>query len=117
MRHRKSGTILDRKAGPRKALVMNLAQSVILFEKVTTTSAKAKVIRPVVEKLVTRAGDPTLANRRFLLSFFGQRDLAVKKLLEILGPRYKDRKGGYTRIVKIGRRKGDGGEMVQINFV
>ena len=96
---------------------MNLAQSVVLFETVTTTQAKAKAIRPLVERLVTRSKEPSLANRRYLLSYFRQQELPVKKLLEVLGPRYKDRAGGYLRISKIGPRKGDGGDMAQIQFV
>lgn len=117
MRHRNSGTVLDRKAAPRKALLHGLAQSVVLYEKVQTTEAKAKAVKPIVEKLITKGKGGTLANRRALLSFFGQQELPVKKILEVLSPRYKSRAGGYTRISKIGARKGDGAQMVQIEFV
>lgn len=117
MRHRNAGTVLDRVKAPREALLRQLAMSVVLYEKVQTTEAKAKAIKPIVERLVTRGKEATLHNRRELLRFFGQQELPVKKLLEALSPRYKERKGGYTRIVKMGPRKGDGAEMVQIEFV
>jgi len=116
MRHRKKGKILDRKAGPRKALLRSLAVSLILYEKIKTTRAKAKTMKPIVEKLITRGRANTLATRRYLLSYL-YKEAAVRKVLEELGPRYKDRKGGYTRILNIGRRQGDSAEIVQIEFV
>lgn len=116
MRHRKKGKILDRKIGPRKALIRNLAASFIIYEKVKTTKAKAKVLRSFVERLITKGKVNNLQARRELLRHL-YLESAVRKILEELGPRYKDRAGGYTRIVKIGRRKGDGGEMVQIELV
>ncbi|MEK7665483.1 MAG: 50S ribosomal protein L17 [Patescibacteria group bacterium] len=117
MRHRNTGVVLDRKVGPRNALLRGLAQSVVLYEKIQTTEAKAKAVRPIVEKLITTGKIDTLTSRRKLLSFFGQQDLPVKKVLEVLGPRYKSRDGGYLRIQKIGPRKGDGAKTVQIEFV
>lgn len=117
MRHRNAGTVLDRKAAPRQALLRGLAQSIVLYEKIQTTQAKAKAVKPIVERLITKGKSDTLAARRNLLSFFGQRELPVKKILEVLSPRYKTRAGGYTRISKIGTRKGDGAETVQIEFV
>lgn len=116
MRHRKKGKILGRKIGPRRALVKGLAQSLILYEKIRTTLAKAQTVRPYVERLVTTAKNPTLANRRQLLAKLSTEG-AVRKLIEVLGPRYKERKGGYTRITKLGRRQGDQAEVVQIEFV
>jgi large subunit ribosomal protein L17 len=116
MRHRKSGTILDRKKAPREALLRNLATSVILYEKVTTTEAKAKAVRPLVERSITTGKDNSLAARRKLLKTFYTEN-TVNKILEVIGPRYKTRKGGYTRIVKLGPRKGDGAAMVQIELV
>ncbi len=116
MRHRKKGKILGREKAPREALLRNLATSVVLYEKVRTTETKAKVIRPIVERLITRGKEPTLSNRRYLHSFF-YTEQPVKKILEVLGPRYKDRKGGYTRITRLGRRQGDAAECVQIEFV
>ncbi len=116
MRHRKKGTILDRKKAPREALLRNLAASVILHEKVKTTEAKAKAVRPLVEKAITTGKKPSLAARRNLMKFF-YTEHPVKKILEVLGPRYASRPGGYTRIVKIGHRKNDGADMVQIELV
>ena len=116
MRHRLKGKTLDRKRGPRQALIKNLAASVILYERVTTTIAKAKVIRPYVEKMVTLAKEPTLAHRRLLLSKLPTEG-AVKKLIEVLGPKYKSRAGGYTRITRLGRRVGDRAEQALIEFI
>jgi len=116
MYHLKNKKTLGRKVGPRKALTKNLAQSLVLYEKIKTTETKAKYIKPKVEKMVTRAFGNTLHNRRELMKKLLTKN-AVKKLLEVLGPRYKDRKGGYLRIVKLGERKGDGAKMVQIEFV
>ncbi|MFZ5391437.1 MAG: 50S ribosomal protein L17 [Patescibacteria group bacterium] len=116
MRHRKTTKVLDRKADARKSLVKNLSASLILYEKVKTTQAKAKVIRPYVERLVTLAKQPTLANRRLLLKRLPTEG-SVKKLLEVLGPRYISRPGGYLRITKLGNRQGDAAAIVQIEFV
>ena len=116
MRHRNAGKILDRKVGPRQALLRNLATSVILFEKIKTTKAKAKAVRPIVEKMITTGkGGGILARRRLAQFLFGAK--TVKKVVEELAPRYKDRKGGYVRITNLDRRQGDGAEMVQIELV
>lgn len=116
MRHQKKGKILGRKQGPKRALLKNLAASVILHEKVKTTKAKAKAVQPVVEKLITSGKKGDLNARRKLLSYLPDEN-AVKKVLEEVAPKYKERAGGYTRIVKIGPRRGDGAEMVQIELV
>ncbi|TAL50148.1 50S ribosomal protein L17 [Patescibacteria group bacterium] len=116
MRHRKKGTILGREKAPREALLRNLAASVILYEKVTTTEAKAKAVKPLVEKAITSGKNQTLAGRRKLMGFF-YTEHPVKKIFEVLGPRYQNRAGGYTRIIKLAPRKNDGAEMVQIELV
>jgi len=116
MRHRKKGKILGRKAAPRKALLRNLATSVILYEKVQTTEAKAKAVRPLVERAITAGKKPTLATRRNLMRVF-YTEHPVKKIFEVLGPRYATRPGGYTRIIKLGSRKNDSASMVQIELV
>lgn len=116
MRHQKKKITLDRKVGPRRALLRNLATSVVLYEKVTTTRAKAKAIQPIVERCVTLAKAQTLAARRRLLAVLTHPN-AVRKAFEVLGPRYATRSGGYTRIIKIGRRLGDAAEIVHIEFV
>ena len=116
MRHRRKGKTLDRSNGPRKALMRGLATSLILHEHINTTLAKAKAIRPVVEKLITvgRKGD---LNARRKLNAYLLNEAAVNKLLEEVGPRYKTRPGGYTRIIKLGNRQGDGAEIAQIQLV
>ncbi len=107
MRHKKKKTTLGRESAPRKALLKNLAQDLILREKIKTTKAKAKAVRPIVEKLITTSKANTLAARRLLIKRLYTQN-AVRKLMDDLGPRYKDRNGGYTRIINVGERKGDG---------
>jgi len=116
MRHRIKGKILSRTKESRKALLRNLATSIIIYEKVKTTKAKAKAVKPMVEKIITRAKTNDLNSRRKLLEILFHKK-AVNKALEVLGPRYKDRKGGYTRIINLRRRQGDNAEIVQIEFV
>jgi len=116
MRHRNKGRILSRTTAPRKHLLANLAQSVILYEKVRTTEAKAKEVRGVVERMITSGKKPTLATRRLLLKKLPT-ESAVKKVLEVLGPRYAARNGGYTRITKLEPRLGDNAPMVQLELV
>lgn len=116
MRHRVKGKILDRPTGPRAALMRTLATSLVIYEKIQTTEAKAKAIKPVIEKLITSSKKGDLATRRKLLAFF-YGEGPVKKMLEVIGPRYKERKGGYTRILKLGTRPGDRAEVVQLELV
>ncbi|HNX10918.1 MAG TPA: 50S ribosomal protein L17 [bacterium] len=116
MRHANKGKILDRDKASRELMLRNLASSVILYEKVKTTEAKAKVVRPIVERLITIAKTGNLNSRRRLIQVLLQKN-AVKKSMEVLGARYQDRQGGYTRIVKLGFRQGDGANMVQIELV
>lgn len=116
MRHRNKGTKLGREKAPREAMFRNLAASVILYEKVKTTEAKAKAVRSHVEKAITAGRAGNLNARRNLLKFF-YTEQPVNKILEVLAPKYKDQKGGYTRITKIGPRQGDGAQMVQIELI
>ncbi len=116
MRHRNKVKILDRKKGPRELMLRNLAASILIYEKVKTTEAKAKTVKPMVEKLITVAKKGDLTARRKLISVLPQ-EKAVKKLMEVLGKKYKEREGGYTRIVKLGNRIGDGAKIVQIELV
>ena len=116
MRHKKTTKILDRKIGPRKALIKNLAGQLVIFEKIRTTKAKAKVLRPYVEKLITKSAENNLTTKRYLKTKINLNN-AIKKLLEVYGTQYKDRKGGYLKIIKADTRKGDGAEMVYITFV
>jgi len=116
MRHRKKTKILDRKKAPRKALLRNLATNLVLYEKIETTEAKAKSLKPVIEKLITKAKKGDLHARRELIKYLYLEN-AVKKMIEEIGPRYKDRKGGYTRIIKTKARQGDAAKMAIIEFV
>jgi large subunit ribosomal protein L17 len=116
MRHRNSGAILDRKAGPRLALIRGLVTSIVLHEKIDTTAARAKAVRPILERLVTKARTGTLADRREVARSL-LTEGAVRKMMEVVGPRYAGRNGGYLRITKLGARKGDAASMVQISFV
>ena len=115
MRHRKKGKILDRKIDQRKALLKNLASSLVIYEKIKTTLAKAKFLKPTIEKLITLGKKNNLSVRKRLLSFF-QDEKIVKKILEDLSLRYKERRGGYTRIIKLGKKE-RGAEIAIIELV
>lgn len=115
MRHLKKGRKLSLKRDQRRALLRSLAANFLLKEKIKTTEAKGKELRPFVEKFITRAKKNDLASRRYLLRYFSKP--IVKKLIEEIGPRYKNRKGGYTRIIKLGPRRSDGAEMVIVELV
>ena len=117
MRHHKQGTKFGRKTGDRRAFVRNLVTDTILKERIHTTETRAKAIRPFVERAVSIAKRGDLASRRLLLSRLHD-EAAVRKLMSDLGPRYKDRKGGYTRVVKSAlTRKRDGVRTAIIEFV
>jgi len=116
MKHRSTKTILGRKAAPRKALLHNLATSLILYERIKTTEAKAKAVKPLVEKLITKSKAGGRNAKRELEMVLPDKK-AVRKVLDILAPLYKDRPGGYTRIIKLAPRQGDGAKVVQIEFV
>src|SRR3989338_17776 len=116
MRHRKKGYTLDRRKGARKALLRGLVTNLVLYEKMNTTKAKAKAIRPIVEHLVTVGKRTDLAAKRYVAASIFTSG-ARRKLFEVLGARYKERPGGYLRIIPLKRRAGDAAEMVRIEFV
>ncbi len=116
MRHRNKNKILDRAKGPRELMLRNLASSILIYEKVKTTEAKAKAVRSLVERSITTAKKGDLSARRALIATLPQK-MAVRKSLEVLAERYKDRAGGYSRIIRLGARPGDGAKMVQIELV
>ncbi len=116
MRHRKKGKKLNLSKDRREALLKNLATSVILYEKVKTTEAKAKAVRPIVEKLITIGKKGNLSAQRQLLSYLPDRN-AVRKIMEEFAKKYKDKPGGYIRIYKIGYRAGDKAKMVYIELI
>jgi large subunit ribosomal protein L17 len=117
LRHRKRRNKLSRDAGHRKALVKNLCGEVIEHERIRTTEAKAKLVKPEVEKLITLAKRGDLHARRQALSALGQNKFTVHKLFEEIAPRYSQRDGGYTRILKLGPRRSDASEMVYLELV
>jgi len=114
MKHRRKGRKLSRQCGQRRALLKGLAANLILKEKITTTEAKAKETRPLVEKLITKSKKQNLASIRYLAKYLPVKPR--KKIME-LGQRYQKRPGGYTRIIKLGPRKGDGAKMAIIELV
>ena len=116
MRHRFAGYKLKRDVGARKALLRNLATSVIDTERVVTTVPKAKAVKPLVEHLITLAKQDTLHSRRQAAAVLNTPN-SVKKLFDTLGTRFGQRSGGYTRIVRLGPRKGDGAEQAMIELV
>ena len=116
MRHRKTGRKLNRNSPQRNSLKKGLAISIIEHESVSTTLAKAKEIRGCVEPLVTLAKENTVANQRLAYSKLRSKE-AVAKLFDELGPRYKDRPGGYLRVIKSGLRKGDKAPSAPVEFV
>ena len=116
MRHKRSGFKLKRDAGSRKALFKGLVTSVIEHERVVTTVTKAKAVRPLVEKMITLAKRDTLHTRRQAAAFL-ETPAAVKKLFDKLGTRFGQRNGGYTRVVRLGWRKGDGAEQALLELV
>jgi large subunit ribosomal protein L17 len=116
MRHRVAGSKLKRPVDARNALLRNLCTSVIEEERVVTTVPKAKAVRPLVEKMITLAKADTLHTRRQAAAFL-RTPKSVKKLFDTLGTRFGQRNGGYTRITRLGPRKGDGAEQAIIELV
>jgi large subunit ribosomal protein L17 len=117
MRHQKNRHKLGRDTAHRKALLANLSKELIEHERIETTVAKAKAVKPEVEKLITLARRGDLHARRQALSALGQDKFAVYKLFEEIAPRYTERPGGYTRILKLGPRKSDATEMALLELV
>ena len=116
MRHARTGRKLGRDAAHRKALYSNLAGALIEHGRIKTTEAKAKSVKPIAEKMITLGRRGDLAARRQATSFLRSRDV-VHKLFEEVAPRYAERPGGYTRILKLGPRRSDATEMVYLELV
>ena len=118
MRHLNAGRRLNRTTSHRNAMFANMACALIKHEQITTTLPKAKELRPVVEKLVTKAknGKGSLHARRLAISQIKDADM-VKKLFDVIGPRYASRPGGYLRVLKAGNRYGDNAPMAVIEFI
>ncbi|MGD8327043.1 MAG: 50S ribosomal protein L17 [Sphingomonadales bacterium] len=116
MRHRKAGRKLNRTSSHRKAMFKNMANALIKHEQIKTTLPKAKELRPVVERLITKAKKGGLSNRRLLIAEL-QDEAMVTKLMDVLAARYAEREGGYCRVLKAGFRYGDAAPMAVIEFV
>ena len=116
MRHAVRGRKLGRTTAHRRAMFRNQLASLVTHERIVTTLAKAKELRPLAEKLVTKGKSDTVASRRLVRRWLADRD-HVKKLFDDLAPRFSDRPGGYLRIVKLGPRQGDGAETAVLEFV
>ena len=116
MRHNKNFNHLGRQAGHRKAMLSNMASSLILHKRIETTVAKAKAVRLFVEPLVTKSKEDTTHSRRVVFSYLKQKE-AVTELFRTIAPKIAERPGGYTRILKTGFRQGDAAEMCIIEFV
>src|SRR5450631_820451 len=117
MRHQRKRYQLSRSASHRKALLMNLCKEIIEHERIKTTETKAKAVKPELEKLITLAKRGDLHARRQALSTLGQDKFTVYKLFDEIAPRYSERRGGYTRILKRGPRRSDSAEMVFLELV
>ena len=116
MRHNKAVNHLGRKSGHRKALLANMACSLVLHKRITTTTAKAKALKPYLEPLITKSKEDTTHNRRVVFSYLKNKE-AVSEIFRTIAPKIANRPGGYLRILKVGNRQGDAAEMSLIEFV
>ena len=116
MRHRVAGRKLSRPSAQRQAMLRNLVGDLVRHERITTTEAKAKEARSFAEKMITHGKVGSLHHRRLALSALPNQTV-VKRIFDDLAPRYADRQGGYTRIIHLGRRKGDGASMAMLELV
>ena len=112
----KKGKRFGGNAGHQRLLLANLVSSLVAAEGITTTEAKAKALRPIAEKVITKARKGGLHNHRQILAYLGDQEIAAK-LMDDIGPRYVDRPGGYTRVLKLGPRPGDNAPMARIELV
>lgn len=117
MRHHNNKRKFGREKNQRNALIKSLVLNLIVREKIKTTEQKAKELRPAIEKMITKAKIDNLANRKSIASQLYNKRKETKKLFEQIAKRYLDRKGGYTRVLKLGERKSDGAKMAIIEFV
>lgn len=116
MRHQISGRKFDRASDERKALLRGLVGDLLRHERLRTTEAKAKEVRPIAEKMITLGKDNTVHARRLAFAYVNDKDV-IKKLFDEIAPRFTTRSGGYTRIIKLGPRLGDGASMAQLELV
>lgn len=116
MRHKKNTAVLDRKTGPRKALIRTLSISLIEQQRIQTTPTKARVVKSMVEKLITKGKEKNVHTIRYIESILANKKAALT-VVNTLAPRFKERAGGYTTMVKVAKRKGDGAEQVILEFI
>jgi len=116
LRHRKSGKKLGRNTAQRKSLLRNLITSLFLHEEIKTTVSKAKAIKKLVDKLITKAKKKTLHHQRLIHAFL-QNKKATKKLVEEIAPRFKKRTSGFTKIIRLGKRRGDNAPLAKIKII
>lgn len=117
MRHGNSNRKFGRKANVRRGFIRSLAVALLTHESIKTTEARAKELRPYIEKLITLGKSGTIEARRVIRARLGNQESLANKMVDTLSPRYKDREGGYTRITKLPHRKGDASPMAIIEFV
>ncbi len=117
MRHHRKKRKFGRKANVRRGFIRSLAVALIQHERITTTEARAKELRPYIEKLITKAKKKDVAARRFITSRLGNQETLANKLVDEIAPRYLERQGGYTRVLKLPQRSGDASPMAIIEFV
>jgi large subunit ribosomal protein L17 len=119
MRHHNANKKFGRQAGQREALMRSLVVSLVTHEKIMTTESKAKALRPAIEKMITRAREDSVSTLRLIMSRLNNNEAIASKLIKEIAPKYKDRKGGYTRITKLGARsgRGDASPMATIELV
>ena len=117
MRHHNTKRKFGREKNQRNALMNSLALNLIVREKIKTTLPKAKELRPFIEKIITRAKKNDVSSRKLVVARLSNRKKEVKKVFEKIAPKYMDKTGGYTRIIKLGQRKSDGAEMAIIEFI
>jgi len=116
MRHRKKRKVLNRGTSELRLMLKNMAASFFIYEKIRTTETKAKLIKPILEKIITIGKKNDLASRRKILKLMSNNALA-SKIIKNISTKYINRPGGYTRIIKLGRRKGDNAKIVEIKLV
>ncbi len=116
MRHLKKKLKINRTTAHRNSMLANMLNSLLKYEKIKTTKAKAKLLKPIIEKIITKAKNNTLHSKRIVYRYLRKWDM-IPKLFEKIAPKYKQRPGGYTRIVPIGFRESDNAEMVYLEFV
>jgi large subunit ribosomal protein L17 len=117
MRHHNTVRKFGRKSNQRRALLKGLVLALIAHGKIKTTEAKAKELRPMIEKMITKANEGTLSSRRIIISRLYNLKAESNKLINEIAPKYKERSGGYTRITKLPRREGDASKMAMIEFI